>query len=84
MSAHLTRKLEIIANIAIVMVAIIIGIVFVKTYLLGGKDSPQTENLVGTKVSLPNVNWAQNGQTLLLVLQKGCHFCARALLSIND
>ena len=78
MSARLTRKLEIITNFAIIMVAIIIGIVFVKTYLLGGKDSPQTENLVGTKVSLPNVNWAQNDQTLLLVLQKGCHFCAES------
>jgi thioredoxin-related protein len=27
-------------------------------------------------VSVPEINWAQNKQTMLLVLRDGCHFCA--------
>jgi thioredoxin-related protein len=78
MSARLPKKLETITNIAIILVAVIIGVVFVKNYLLGSKDNSREENLVGTKVSVPDVNWAKNGQTLLLILQKGCHFCAES------
>ena len=37
------------------------------------------DGLVGqasiSAVSLPGINWGQNKQTLLLVLQEGCHFC---------
>jgi hypothetical protein len=36
----------------------------------------QPKNIsVGSTLPLPNVNWARNGQTLLLVLRNGCHFC---------
>ncbi|MFN2454063.1 MAG: hypothetical protein ABR577_07560 [Pyrinomonadaceae bacterium] len=31
---------------------------------------------VGSKVSIPGVNWARNNQTLLIVLREGCHFCS--------
>jgi hypothetical protein len=31
---------------------------------------------VGAPVSVSDVNWARNKQTLLLVLREGCHFCA--------
>jgi hypothetical protein len=30
---------------------------------------------VGSAVAIPEVNWAHNGETLLLVLRAGCHFC---------
>lgn len=78
MSTYWARRLEIITNVAIIMVALIIGVVFVKSYLLGGNATQQAANPVGTKVSLPNVDWAKNEQTLLVILQKGCHFCAES------
>ncbi|HMH43181.1 MAG TPA: collagen-like protein [Pyrinomonadaceae bacterium] len=43
------------------------------------RDMQQLENqTIGTKLTLANVNWAKNRQTLLLVLQEGCHFCAES------
>lgn len=32
----------------------------------------------GDKVSTPEVGWAKSQRTLLLVLQKGCHFCTES------
>jgi hypothetical protein len=31
--------------------------------------------VVNSALSIPGLNWGQNKQTLLLVLQEGCHFC---------
>jgi thioredoxin-related protein len=78
----LSKKIELAANLAIILVAILIGIVFVKNYLLSS-PTPAPVNRdyrvpVGTKVALPEIDWAQNKQTLLVVLQKGCHFCAES------
>src|SRR5437867_3450048 len=33
---------------------------------------------IGGKVSLSDVDWAQNHKTLVLALQRGCHFCAES------
>lgn len=79
--SKLKNKIELVANVAIIVVAILIGIVFVKNYLLAPAPAPETRDYrvpVGTKVSLPGVDWAQNGQTLLLVLKKGCRYCAES------
>ena len=81
MMSKLSKKLELAANIAIIVVAILIGVVFVKNYLLSSRSAPESGDYripAGTKVALPNVDWAQNGQTLLLVLQKGCRFCSES------
>jgi len=77
----LNKKIELAANLAIILVVILIGIFFVKNYLLSPRSTPETVDYripAGTKVSLPEIDWAQNGQTLLLVLKKGCRFCAES------
>lgn len=78
MTGRLTRKLEIAANVAVILVAVLFGGALIKTYLLSGKApaGPVQPSLVGAKVAVPDVNWRANGRTLVLVLQKGCHFCA--------
>jgi len=38
------------------------------------RGAPQTL-VAGTKIHLPHINWKRNRQTLLLLLQKGCHYC---------
>ncbi|MGA9995841.1 MAG: hypothetical protein WBP93_10520 [Pyrinomonadaceae bacterium] len=81
MMSKLSRKLEIGANVAIILVAILIGAVFVKNYLLSSRNAPENRDFrvpAGTKMALSATDWAQNGQTLLLVLQKGCHFCSES------
>jgi thioredoxin-related protein len=52
--------------------------VFIKKYFLDNRSQPSLKITAGTKVPLQDVDWARNGQTLLLVLQKGCHFCTES------
>jgi len=72
------KKIEFLANVAIILVALLIGGVFIKKYSLDNRSQPSLKIAAGTKVPLQDVDWAKNGQTLLLVLQKGCHFCAES------
>jgi thioredoxin-related protein len=73
------KKIELLANIAIVIVALLIGVIFVKQYR--STDSAQAsfkEVATGTKISLPDVDWEKNQQTMLVVLAQGCHFCSES------
>jgi thiol-disulfide isomerase/thioredoxin len=73
-----TRKLEAGANVAIIVVAVLLGVVLVKNFLLAPSTLRAAEISAGTKVSLPGVDWGANRKTLVMVLQKGCHFCAES------
>jgi hypothetical protein len=72
------KQVELFANIASVVVAVLLGVVLVKNYLLNNAGTPHKQIMPGTKVDLPNVDWRSNGQTLLLVVQKGCHYCSES------
>lgn len=83
MSDKILKKTELLANIAIIVVALLLGGVLVKRYLLPGSSAPSARNIdpripAGTKASLTGVDWAKNGQTLLLVLSNNCHFCTES------
>jgi hypothetical protein len=74
-------KVEFFANLAILVVAILLGIVLVKHYLLkesGGEVANTNQPAAGTKLSLPDVDWTKSRQTLLLVLSRDCHFCSES------
>jgi hypothetical protein len=78
MSDGIFKKTEFLANVAIIVVALLLGGVLIKRYLWPGQDAarPADQRIpAGTKATLPDVDWAQNGQTLLLVLSRDCHFC---------
>lgn len=72
------KRIELLANVAIILVALLIGSVFVKKYFFDTRSQQPVKITAGTKVPLQDVDWTKNGQTLLLVLQKGCHFCAES------
>ena len=82
MSDRILKKTELLANIAIIVVALLLGGVLVKRYLLTG--SPASPARIdpripaGTKASLTGVDWAKNGQTLLLVLSNDCRYCTES------
>lgn len=83
MSDNILKKTELLANIAIIVVALLLGGVLIKRYLLSSGDVPDSQNSVlriaaGSKVSLPDIDWAKSDRTLLLVLSKGCHFCSES------
>src|SRR5438093_12822371 len=72
-SRKTSRFLEISANLAIVIVAVVVvgNFVWTRTRPKQNISAPS----VGNVVSLAGVNWRDNGRTLLMVLQKGCVYC---------
>jgi hypothetical protein len=73
----LKQKIELIANISIILVAVAICAVLVKQYVLTSTKPASPQPVVGSKIELPGVDLA-NDKTLLLVLQKGCRFCSES------
>ncbi len=78
---NISKALGTIANIATILVAATVGILLVKNHFATSDRSPRSSksaNLVGTKISLPDVNWNRNQQTLLVILQDGCRYCSES------
>ncbi|MFP5260716.1 MAG: peroxiredoxin family protein [Blastocatellia bacterium] len=76
----LYKKVELLSNVAIIVVAILLGAVLVKQYILGSPARPESKTIAaGTKIPLPDVTWEGSRQTLLLVLSRGCHFCSESV-----
>ena len=78
----LTKKVEILANLAIIIVAALLAFVLVSRYLLPSEQkagvAEATLVKAGTKLSLPGVDWGQSDRTLLLVLSTTCHYCSES------
>src|SRR5262245_8259067 len=70
------KKVELLANVVIIIVGLLIGVVAVKHYLLA--PSQPTPIQVGTKINLPGVDWTKSEQTLLLAISETCHFCTES------
>lgn len=81
MQSKLSSRIELAANVAIIVVAILLGYFLIQKFFLqqNPQPSPPPEIAKGTKVSLADVDWQANQKTLLLVLQKGCHFCSESM-----
>ena len=73
-----TRKMETLVNVAIILVALTICAVLTKQYLLTGAQGRAHGPEVGSKVELAGMDLSNEDRTLLLVLQKGCHFCTES------
>ena len=81
MPKSLTQRVEFLANLAIIVAAVLLSFVLIKSYLLPDQSKSGSLEMripVGSKISLPGVDWSGNKQTLLVVLQKGCHFCSES------
>jgi thiol-disulfide isomerase/thioredoxin len=77
--SNVYKKAELFANVAIIIVALLIGVVVVKRFLFPSQPHrPDKLISVGAKMPLPDMDWAKNRQTLLLVLAQGCRFCAES------
>ncbi|MEN3334821.1 MAG: Redoxin [Blastocatellia bacterium] len=76
----LYKKVELCANLAIVAVALLFSVVLVNRYVIGSSnaDNIGEEIKAGEKVLLPDYDWSKSNQHLILILQKGCHFCSES------
>jgi len=77
---RLYRRIELLSNIAIIIVALLLGVVLVKKYFASSPDTTNIRTIpAGTKISLPDVDWSKSRQTMLIVLSQGCHFCSESV-----
>jgi thioredoxin-related protein len=73
------QRIELTANLLIIVVAILIVGVLAHRYLSPAPKSPQPKGpTVGSKLSLTNLDLSKSNKNVLLVLQKGCHFCSES------
>ncbi|HEX9982964.1 MAG TPA: hypothetical protein VGF69_06860 [Thermoanaerobaculia bacterium] len=75
----MARKLEIAANVAIIVVAVIASIVLVRNYMARGAVKMTREQIAtGNKLPMPGVEWQANGNTVVLALSTNCHYCSES------
>lgn len=76
------KRVELLANVAIIIVALLLGAVLVKRYLLPGAPPPSPMEAArikpGTKLSLPGVDWGGSSRTLLMALSTNCRYCTES------
>ncbi len=88
MLTGLSKKIELSANVAIIVVACLLVTVLVKNYLLtkpsqgNGTTAKviQSENPAQNSptVASLDIDWKQNRQTLILAISSTCHFCTES------
>ena len=73
-----SQKIEVIANIFIIVVAVVFGVVLVQKYFFSASTPNQQARVqptVGTKVKILDEDWSKQSKTVILALQTTCHFC---------
>jgi thioredoxin-related protein len=79
----LVKKIEIAANLAIIITALLLSMVMAKHYLTQSSEQKHKDEITdlseqtitGENIKLPDINWQSNKKTLLLALSTTCHFC---------
>jgi hypothetical protein len=68
------RKLEMAANVTVIVVALAVGFVVLTSY---ARSYPASRSIAAGDhlASLPGVDWKQHQRTLVLALNTGCHYC---------
>jgi peroxiredoxin len=73
----LAKKLELAANIGIVITAVLVAILFIRNYTQKRSD-PQHVIALNTKFALKNVDWQANDKNLVFAVSTTCHFCTES------
>ena len=76
--SKLSQRVELTANILIIIVAVLLVGVIVQRYFFAKSDPSQqarVEPTVDKQINLPDENFANQPKTLILALQTTCHFC---------
>jgi thioredoxin-related protein len=80
--SKINQKIELIANVLIIVVAILLIGVIAQRYFFSPSTTlnqpARVQPAVGTKINLPDTEWSKQPKTLILALQKGCHFCSES------
>ena len=73
----LENRIETLANAAIIIAVLLsLGLGAYMFFPRGNSQPPDMK--AGDRLPATGIDWAKADQTLVLVLQKGCHFCAES------
>ena len=77
---NLHKRLEAVANIAIILVAISLIAVLAKRYIFsrGNQTTDEIQSNVGTKVSQLDIDWSKSDKNLVLMLSNSCRYCTES------
>ena len=80
---NLYKRVELAANIAIIIVAVVLAVTLGRRLLAPtaapGQPGQQASRIAkGERLTLPDVDWAGNKRTLVLALSNTCHFCTES------
>jgi hypothetical protein len=70
--------LELAANIAILCVCVLIGVIGVKKFLLNSPGAAVLMPQKGARFDLADVDWSRADRTLVMALSTQCHFCSES------
>ena|SRR5689334_6447020 len=73
-----SQRVEFIANVTIIVTAVLLVGVVAERYFFRPTRPSRPDRLqpaIGSRVNLPDVHWSDHPKTLILALQRGCHFC---------
>jgi thioredoxin-related protein len=73
-----SKKIELVANIAIILVAISLVVVLVKRFVFTPRTENTTQSNVGNKLSQPDIDWTKTDKNVVLMLSNTCHFCTES------
>ena len=80
--SHLHKRIELVANIAIILVAILLVVVLTKRFVFTPRNQNQpTNNIpsnVGARLSQVDIDWSKSNKNVLLLLSTSCHFCTES------
>lgn len=74
---NLSKKLEIVANAAIIVLAIVLTIVLAQKFFFDSSDKPETVK-VGDEINIPELIFSKNEKTILVALQPHCPYCTES------
>ena len=82
---NIVRTIEVIANVAIICVAISLGLVLISRTIRSSRVTDSDSATVkDQKIQLPGIDWSRNEQTLVLAISSTCHFCTESAAFYRD
>ena len=69
------NKVEVTANVVVIVLAVVIGSVFLKDRFASSGPAPNEVKAGDQLPGLHAYNWKAHERTLVLALRNGCHFC---------
>lgn len=75
---QMKTRLEAIANVAVIVVALAVGYVVLGRYVAAYR-APRSVAAGDRLAKIPGFDWNQHRRTLVLALNTGCHFCEQSV-----